>query len=69
MWRTADAIARLGTLGTRQVWVGLVAQNSLVLARLQALGAGPMSWSPEMHAYRVAARGGTIRSWEGTGTL
>ena len=48
---------------------GLVAQNSLVLARLQALGAGPMSWSPEPHAYRVAARGSMIRIWEGTGTL
>ena len=36
---------------------------------VQALGAGPMSWSPEMHAYRVAARGGMIRSWGVTGTL
>ena len=48
---------------------GLVAQNCLVSATVQALGADPMSWGPETHAYRVAARGIMIRSWGRTGTL
>ena len=48
---------------------GLVAQNGLVSGTVQALGADPMSWIPETHAYRVAARGIMIRSWGRTGTL
>ena len=32
---------------------------------VQALGAGPMSWSPEMHAYRVAARVGNDKELGG----
>ena len=48
---------------------GLVAQNGLVSGMVQASGADPMSWGPETHAYRVAARGVMIRSWGRTGTL